>query len=191
MPIEIERKFLVVGDDWRGSAIRRQRYRQGYLSKTADCSIRVRRCGRGATLTVKGPRTGCAREEFEYAIPVAQAEEMLAHLCTHPLIDKLRHWVPHAGSVWQIDEYCGSACGLVLAEIELDRVEQPFAVPGWMGPEVTDDLRFRNSAIAQGAWQKALAELTESACAEASSDRPARRPSEHPSFAHRREGAQL
>ena len=153
--IEIERKFLVLDDGWRASVTSRRRYRQGYLLKTRGCSVRVRRWAANATLTVKTPRQGIIRAEFEYSIPLDDAEDMLRRLCAQPLIEKTRHFLEHAGLTWEVDVYQGAAAGLVVAEVELDRPDQPLLLPEWIGAEVTHDRRFRNSAIGRGAWRKA------------------------------------
>jgi len=148
MALEIERKFLVVGDEWRGHVSSHRRLRQGYVSRTANGSVRVRRSAASATLTVKGPRRGITRDEFEYEIPVEDADILLRTHCAGPLVDKVRYLVEYAGMTWEIDVYCGDAAGLVLAEIELDHANQAFAVPSWVGAEVTHDARFSNAAIA-------------------------------------------
>jgi adenylate cyclase len=151
MSIEIERKFLVLTDAWRNRVSCCERQRQGYLSKTSRASVRVRCSYPHAMITIKSARRGCVREEFEYPIPIGDAEDILRRLCVHPIIEKVRHWVEHAGMVWHVDEYCAAAAaGLVLAEIELDRPDQVFVLPDWAGAEVTHDLRYRNSAIAKG-----------------------------------------
>jgi CYTH domain-containing protein len=147
MPTEIERKFLVLTDEWRTSVSRFRRLKQGYLFRSAQGSLRVRRWNGGGTITVKGLRHGIARAEFEYEIPLDEADEMLASLCDRPLIEKIRYWVEHAGTTWLVDVYCGAVKGLVLAEIELDRVDQVFAVPRWIGAEVTHDPAYRSVAI--------------------------------------------
>jgi adenylate cyclase len=154
MPTEIERKFLVRNDGWRSLVTCREWHRQGYLSKLREGTVRVRRTTAHATLTIKGPRRGCARQEFEYAIPLDHADEMLRTLCVAPLIEKVRHWATFGGMVWEIDEYCGAAKGLVLAEVELERPDQPFVLPDWVGREVTHDKRYRNLAIARAAARK-------------------------------------
>jgi adenylate cyclase len=155
MALEIERKFLVVGDGWRAAATRGQRHRQGYLSKGPQGSIRVRRAGLGASIAVKGPRIGITRQEFEFPVPPRQADEMLELLCTRPLIEKMRYWVDYAGMTWEVDVFAGLGAGLVLAEIELEHPDQAFALPPWAGPEVTHDARFRNWAVARGRWRSA------------------------------------
>jgi adenylate cyclase len=154
MPVEIERKFLVLADGWRAAVTHREWQRQGYVSKTPRGTVRVRLCASHATITVKGVRKGCVRHEFEYAIPSDHADDILCHLCVKPLIEKVRHLVTHAGVTWQVDEYYGAGAGLVLAEIELERPDQPLVLPKWVGGEVTHDVRYRNSAIARGAWRK-------------------------------------
>jgi len=155
MPIEIERRFLVSNDEWRAAATSSRWYRQSYLSQTPDSSIRVRRSDDFGTITVKGPRKGFARDEFEYGIPVHHAEHMLLHLCVTPIIEKVRHWVEHAGLTWEVDVYCGEASGLVLAEVELDRIDQSFALPPWVGAEVTLNPSYRSRGIARGLWRDA------------------------------------
>ncbi len=144
MPVEIERKFLVAKDSWRGH-IPGQRYCQGYLSK-GDITVRVRRAGPRAYLTIKGSGQGIVRPEFEYEIPVEEAEEMFK-LCRHPLIEKTRYEVLHEGVLWEVDEFGGENAGLVLAEVELEHPSQPVALPEWVGEEVTSDQRYRNSQL--------------------------------------------
>jgi CYTH domain-containing protein len=150
MPVEIERKFLVIGDAWRDAAIGPAlRMRQGYVATSADgMTVRVRLEGDRGVLTLKGPglRT---RAEFEYAIPVADAEALLAAHCAPPLIEKQRTRVRHAGLVWEIDEFAGHLAGLVLAEVELADADQAIALPGWVGAEVSDDARFQNANLAR------------------------------------------
>jgi adenylate cyclase len=148
MPVEIERKFLVVGDAWQGGGRPGQRYCQGYLADDAGVTVRVRRAGPKAYVTIKGQGDGGpVRPEFEYEIPVEEAEQMLASLCRRPLIEKTRHEVAHAGHLWQVDEFGGANAGLVLAEVELDDPAEQVVLPSWVGEEVTSDPRYRNSAL--------------------------------------------
>jgi len=144
MAIEIERKFLVTGNDWRQS--RGVYCVQGYLSRDKDRTIRVRRYGNKAFLTVKGVTTSASRAEFEYEIPLADAEELFK-LCDGPLIEKVRHRVFYNGLTWDVDEFLGENEGLVLAEIELDHEAQSFERPPWLGEEVTHDHRYFNSNL--------------------------------------------
>jgi CYTH domain-containing protein len=145
MSIEIERKFLVVGDDWRAApAIA---YAQGYLNRDKQRTVRVRVVQQQAWLTIKGANAGATRAEFEYPIPLADAEQLLA-LCDGPLVRKLRRIVEHAGSRWEIDEFQGDNAGLVVAEIELASEQASFEKPAWLGAEVTHDPRYYNSNLA-------------------------------------------
>ncbi len=156
MGIEIERKFLVVGDDWRQAPA--VPYAQGYLNRDKQRTVRVRVVQDKAWLTVKGASHGATRAEFEYAIPVADAEELLA-LCDGPLVRKLRRVVEHAGATWEIDEFQGDNAGLVVAEIELASEDEAFEAPPWLGAEVTHDARYFNSNLAAApfsTWKEPL-----------------------------------
>lgn len=142
---ETERKFLVVGDEWKqGSGIL---YRQGYLSTSKERSVRVRRGGTRGYLTIKGEMIGATRSEYEYEIPVVDADEMLEVLCEQPLIKKRRYLVEHAGLTWEIDEFLNENIGLVVAEVELEREDQLIERPTWVGQEVTDDSRYLNANL--------------------------------------------
>lgn len=154
MGIEIERKFLVVGDTWRAHATRRQRMAQGYINDAASvdvgtqkASVRVRIAGERAALNLKSREIGASRQEFEYAIPVADAEALLA-LCVGGVIDKTRHYVEHGAHLWEVDEFHGDNAGLVVAEIELTAVDETFERPSWLGAEVTELTRYYNLALA-------------------------------------------
>ena len=148
MPVEIERKFLVESDDWRPLSRSSQRFCQGYLARGPGPTVRVRRAGPRAFVTVKGDGQ-IARPEFEYEIPVKDAEAMLADLCHRPLVEKTRHEVWHAGLLWHVDEFAGGNEGLVLAEVELAAVDQRVELPAWAGREVTDDPGYRNSELSR------------------------------------------
>lgn len=148
MSTEIERKFLVLGDSWRAGAPSK-RVRQGYLSLDPLRTVRVRVSGDAAYLTVKGEQQGMTRTEFEYALPLTDAEHMLDHLCAKPLIEKTRYRVPHNGLTWEVDEFFGDNVGLIVAEIELTDANQAITLPGWIGQEVTDDDRYYNSMLVQ------------------------------------------
>ena len=144
MGTEIERKFLVVGDGWRESAVSETRYRQGYLSSQANASVRVRVGAGRAFLNVKSAHLGIRRHEFEYEIPLADAEEMLASLAERPCIDKVRYRVPQGPHIWEVDVFEGANAGLVVAEVELQSEEERFEVPNWAGEEVSHDPRYLN-----------------------------------------------
>lgn len=155
MGIEIERKFTVVGDGWRSHVEKSVRMAQGYLNDmaalrngTQQASVRIRIAGDGAFLNMKSRELGHTRQEFEYAIPAADAEALLK-LCVGGLIDKTRHYVTHAGFLWEIDVFEGENAGLTVAEIELPSADTAFKTPDWTGREVTDELRYYNLALAE------------------------------------------
>jgi CYTH domain-containing protein len=139
---EIERKFLVTGDAWRQGT--GTHVRQGYISSGARHSVRVRATSVGAFLTVKGASRGATRSEFEYEIPLEDAEELLESICVKPLIEKIRYRIAHRGFTWEVDEFLGENRGLVIAEIELEREDEEFDRPDWVGEEVTGDPRYYN-----------------------------------------------
>ncbi|HTU09675.1 MAG TPA: CYTH domain-containing protein [Allosphingosinicella sp.] len=147
MGLEIERKFLVEGEAWRAEVTGAGAIRQNYLARGQGLSVRVRTKSERAWLTVKAGMDALARHEFEYEVPLADAEAMLA-LCPGPAIEKVRHLVPAAnGLVWEVDAFEGKLAGLVLAEIELPSADTPFARPAWLGREVTDDPSYLNSNL--------------------------------------------
>lgn len=160
MPLEIERKFLVTSDAWRAAAHRVVPMAQGYLNDQAAmdsgaqrASVRVRIAGDEAFLNIKSREAGRTRQEFDYPIPVADARALLA-LCVGGLVDKRRHYVEHAGHLWEVDEFLGDNAGLVVAEIELDDAEEAFERPAWLGEEVTDDVRYYNLALASHPYSR-------------------------------------
>lgn len=146
MATEIERKFLVRGEGWRalGEAVA---YRQGYLSTAPARCVRVRIAGEHAFLTLKGATTGARRAEFEYAIPVADARELLDTLCLRPLIEKVRRTIHLHGVTWEVDEFAGDNRGLVVAEVELTDPLQAVELPDWIGREVTGEARYYNANL--------------------------------------------
>jgi adenylate cyclase len=150
MKQEIERKFLVTGDSWRKEADAGIFCWQGYMTTgSSNVTIRVRRMGERGFLTVKGPTQGISRSEMEYEIPAADAEYMLKHFCGGGIVSKVRYILIHNGSRWEIDEFSGDNAGLVVAEIELKREDQPFRKPVWLGEEVSLDRRYTNAALAR------------------------------------------
>mgnify|MGYP001544197815 CR=1 FL=1 len=154
MAIEAERKFLVRGKGWRQQGP--SCIRQGYLNRHKNRTVRVRVAGNRAFLAVKGLTRGASRDEFEYEIPAGDAEQILL-LCEGPLIEKHRHLVDHAGARWEIDEFFGANLGLVVAEVELENVDQRLDLPGWIGTEVTHDERYFNSNLSTrpfNTWHK-------------------------------------
>src|SRR4051812_10488219 len=121
MQFEVERKFLVAHDGWRSAATGSRHLRDGLIGPYHSSKVRVRQDGERAWLTVKGPRAGLGRLEFEYEIPMDHANEMLRSVCEGMQIEKVRYDVPHAGLVWEVDVYQGSLTGVILAEVELER----------------------------------------------------------------------
>ncbi len=146
---EIERKFLVRNDGWRASATHSTSYRQGYLSDRPDVVVRVRLADGAAVIAVKGAQQGISRLEYEYPIPASDAVEMLDRLCTGPLIEKERFFVPYGEHVWEVDVFGGDNAGLILAEIELSDPDESFERPPWLGEEVSDDARYYNANLAK------------------------------------------
>lgn len=153
MGVEIERKFLLVGEAWRalGEPVL---LRQGYLSSNPDRVVRVRVEGERGVMTIKSRSTGATRGEWEYEIPLADANELLDRVCEQPLIEKYRRRIPFAGNMWEVDEFLGANQGLKFAEIELASEDQQFARPDWIGEEVTHDPRYYNSSLVRLPFSK-------------------------------------
>jgi CYTH domain-containing protein len=146
MATEIERKFLVKDDSWREQAVG-SHYRQGYLSTDPDRTVRARVAAGKGYLTIKGRTMDAARAEYEYVIPVQDAEALLDELCKPPLIEKTRYRIDYQGLVWEVDEFEGENAGLVIAEVELASADQVIALPAWVGEEVTADPRYYNANL--------------------------------------------
>lgn len=146
MAEEIERKFLLRNEDWRGLAPG-SRYVQGYLAGGEACSVRVRITKNKGRLGIKSRVTGACCNEFEYAIPLEDARRMLDTLALKPLIEKTRYTIEYKGFFWEIDEFHGSNQGLIMAEIELEHENQAFEKPAWIGEEVTGDPRYYNANL--------------------------------------------
>jgi adenylate cyclase len=145
---EIERKFLLKDDSWRSLA-KGKRYRQGYLNSTKERIVRIRTIDDKGFLTIKGMNIGFTRAEFEYDIPIAEAEAMLNDLCEKPLIEKKRYKIESSGLIWEVDEFFGENQGLTMAEVELKSEDQSFEKPAWIGEEVTGDPKYFNSNLIQ------------------------------------------
>ena len=145
---EIERKFLVTDDGWRKGAVGKL-YCQGYISRDEQRAVRVRIVEDQGFLTIKGRHNDLTRLEFEYEIPLTDARELLDTLCQPPLIEKTRYRVDYAGNTWEIDVFSGDNAGLIVAEIELSREDQPFELPPWAGREVTGDPRYLNTNLSK------------------------------------------
>ena len=144
MSVEIERKFKVK-DTFRptdaGMSIT-----QGYLLREPKRTVRIRIAGIQGFLTIKGETHGAARLEYEYEIPAEEARELLA-LCPSPLVEKTRYVEVFAGKRWEVDVFHGENGGLVIAEIELESEDEAFALPAWVGAEVTGETRYYHAAL--------------------------------------------
>lgn len=148
MPQEIERKFLVTGSEWKRYVERSIRIRQSYLALTKSVSIRVRIVDdRSAYLTIKSAEQEMARAEFEYPIPINDAEELM-EIGTGLVVAKRRHFVPLGNDRWEVDVFDGDRKGLILAEIELPAIDAAFDRPDWIGDEVTGNPAYYNSNLA-------------------------------------------
>lgn len=143
MAHEIERKFLVVSDAYRHGATGIL-YKQGYLHEGSAPIVRIRICGEQAYLTIKGETTGITRAEFEYEIPLQDANQLLTLFCRSQPVEKLRYTIAYGDAIWEVDEFLGDNAGLIVAEIELTDESDAFEHPPWLGREVSDDPRYFN-----------------------------------------------
>jgi len=150
---EIERKFLVKSDAWRGLA-KGTAYRQGYLNSAKERTVRIRTVGDKAFLTIKGLTVGATRSEYEYEIPFDECNAMLDNLAEKPLIEKKRYKITQGGLTWEIDEFFGDNTGLIVAEVELKSEDQTFKKPEWVGDEVTGDPRYFNANLISHPYTK-------------------------------------
>lgn len=153
MAKEIERKFLVGDESFKlfSSGVF---YRQGYLNQDKDRTVRVRIAGDHAYVTIKGLTNGLERLEFEYLIPIDDANEMLETICIKPLIEKYRYRIESNGHLWEVDEFVGDNEGLIVAEVELQSAEEYVIMPDWVGKEVTGDVKYFNSNLVINPFKK-------------------------------------
>ncbi|MCH8685137.1 CYTH domain-containing protein [Pedomonas mirosovicensis] len=159
--MEIERRFLVRGANWP-QPYRSAKVRQVYLNQREDLSVRVRSMDGAYWLTLKAGVSSGTRQEFEWPIPAEDGAAILERLAAYPPIEKTRHYVKDAGRVWEVDVFEGRNAGLIIAETELHAINEPLALPGWLGPEVTDDKRLSNNALYRHSfadWGMTYAEL--------------------------------
>ena len=153
MPVEIERKFLVSSNDWEQISDNGVKITQGYIINADHCSVRVRQCSDGkCTLTTKLPRSGISRYEFEHPIEAREAGNLM-DLCGDAVVEKVRYKIEVDGLVWEVDRFSGLNEGLTVAEVELEREEQPFTRPAWVGEEVTGLEQYQNSKLARRPFQ--------------------------------------
>ena len=149
MATEIERKFLVRDDGWMAHVSESHRIAQGYLALTGKSAIRVRIKGDDhAFLTIKSAEKGISRSEFDFPIPIADAEALFP-LCEGAVIDKVRYLVPVEDVTFEVDVFSGANDGLTIAEVELESEEQTVPVPEWLGEEVSGDPRYFNAALSR------------------------------------------
>ncbi len=153
MGIEIERKFLVKNDLWKASTNNGIDFKQAYLSNAGPCSVRVRTEGKKANLNIKSATLGILRQEFEYSIPLDEAEELLSLFCTS-IVTKKRYKIGYAGKTWELDVFAGDNEGLIVAEIELDHPDEDFELPPWAGDEVSSEARYYNNELARHPFNK-------------------------------------
>ena len=153
MALEVEHKFLLLNDSWRDHIDHSVHYKQGYLSSSPLSSVRVRISDTHAWLNIKSATIGTHRQEFEYEIPLNDANTILDDLCHKPLIEKMRHFVHHKGHIWEIDEFMGDNAGLIVAEVELSQIGESFEKPAWVSIEVTDDLRYYNNNLSKNPYK--------------------------------------
>lgn len=145
---EIERKFLIKNDDWKNDVQKSYPIKQGYFpGDFALAVVRVRTKGDKGFLTIKGPTKGISRVEYEYEIPVTEAEEMVEQFCSNANLTKVRHIVEYAGHTWEIDEFSGRHVGLVIAEVEINSIDEEVELPSWVGEEVSSDPRYYNAKL--------------------------------------------
>ena len=147
MGIEIERKYRIHTQEWHKLSHHHFTIKQGYISTAAEQTIRVRCCGPNAWLTIKGKAHNGKRKEFEYPIPIEDADDMLNVWASNRVIHKTRHHVRVEQHVWEVDVFHGDNEGLIIAEIELSSLDEQFVLPSWVGEEVTEDHRFSNSNL--------------------------------------------
>ena len=147
MPLEIERKFLLVSDDYKLNA-KAVDIKQAYLSADENMAVRVRVEGIQASINIKSKKSERVNHEFEYVIPLDEAQSLI-RMSPYPIIEKIRHIVEYEGKTWEVDEFHGDNAELTVAEIELDDENEAFEKPPWLGEEVTADYRYLNSNLAK------------------------------------------
>jgi len=153
MATEIERKFLVLNEDWQAHVNAELHIVQGYLATNEFSSTRIRIQNDKANINIKSATLGITRTEFEYTIPVNDARLMLEDLCIKPLIDKTRFAVEHINHNWEIDVFSGDNQGLIVAEIELSAPDEAFEKPSWLGEEVSNDARYYNVCLVKNPYK--------------------------------------
>ena len=154
MGVEVERKFLVIDESWRAEVTKATRIVQGYLARTGHVTLRVRIKGDDAFVTIKGASQGISRAEYEFPIPLPDAQSMLDELAEGPVVEKVRHLVPVGAHIWEVDVFEGANAPLIMAEVELSTADEPFVRPGWAGQDVSDDARYYNVNLAKHPYRE-------------------------------------
>ena len=147
-PVEIERKFLISNDAWKDCVVRSVAIRDGLIAAYKGRKVRVRISDQLATIAIKGAHHGLARAEYEYEIPLAEAEAILSKVCPDETLEKQRYFVEHAGAIWHVDAYGGILQGIVIAEIELKQEDQKVVLPAWIGKEITGNSFYKKINMA-------------------------------------------
>lgn len=153
MATEIERKFLLLNEDWRDIVKSDTQIVQAYLANNEFSSTRIRIQDDKANINIKSATLGISRTEFEYAIPVVDAQLMIDNLCVKPVIEKTRYIVKHIQHIWEIDVFSGDNEGLIVAEIELSSPDEAFEKPSWLGKEVSNDARYYNVCLVDNPYK--------------------------------------
>ncbi len=153
MATEIERKFLVLNEDWQAHVNTELHIVQGYLATNEFSSTRIRIQNDKANINIKSATLGITRTEFEYAIPVDDAQLMIDNLCIKPVIEKTRYIVKHMQHSWEIDVFSSDNKGLIVAEIELSSPDETFEKPSWLGEEVSNDARYYNVCLVKNPYK--------------------------------------
>ena len=152
MPLEIERKFLVDTQKWNPTA-EGTRLVQAYLSIDPNPTVRIRIAGEKAFVTIKGRSETISRPEYEYQIPVDEAQQMMLLAISNP-VEKIRYEIMHENFLWEVDVFSGKNEGLVIAELELKSENQTFPRPDWLSTEVSGDRRYYNSFLSEHPFQE-------------------------------------
>jgi len=153
MATEIERKFLILNHDWQEYTRSELHIVQGYLATNEFSSTRIRIQDDKANINIKSATLGIERTEFEYAIPVVDAQLMIDELCVKPVIEKTRFLVEHMQHTWEIDVFSGNNEGLIVAEIEFSSTDETFEKPSWLGEEVSNDARYYNACLIENPYK--------------------------------------
>ncbi|MBN2865480.1 MAG: CYTH domain-containing protein [Thiotrichales bacterium] len=153
MAREIERKFLINNQDWKAAAHKQTHFAQGYLNDIsqagAKSSVRVRIEGERANMNIKSLEIGLSRDEYEFSIPLLDAQKMLQTLMVGPVIEKVRYLVKVGQHTWEVDEFLGDNQGLIVAEVEMQSEDEQIEIPNWAGREVTEEVRFYNISLSK------------------------------------------